>query len=339
MSTEAKLTSHAALRGMVADLFQPKQSIYWMDFVFHVAMGWLCFSLSITQAGWVFWLCLVISIFSLYRAVIFTHELVHLKRGTFRGFTIVWDILCGIPLMVPSFLYDGVHQEHHFRNHYGTPEDGEYLPFGRGPRSLIGLYLVSHIVIPLLGVIRFALIAPLSWLLPVLRPLVLSRMSSLSIDPRYVRKVPTPVPKNWLLQEVACFIFAWTVIILTATQYLPWAVLPLWYLVAVCILLLNGVRTLVAHRYDNIRGHLSFDQQLLDSVNITGQSLLTPMMAPVGLRYHALHHLFPTMPYHHLGAAHRRLMRGLPADAAYKRTVEKSFWSAFKNLWLRSSRS
>jgi len=27
----------------------------------------------------------------------------------------------------------------------------------------------------------------------------------------------------------------------------------------------------------------------------------------VGLRYHALHHLMPSLPYHSLGEAHRRL--------------------------------
>ena len=34
---------------------------------------------------------------------------------------------------------------------------------------------------------------------------------------------------------------------------------------------------------------------------------LSVLWAPVGLRYHALHHLMPSMPYHSLGEAHRRL--------------------------------
>jgi hypothetical protein len=37
---------------------------------------------------------------------------------------------------------------------------------------------------------------------------------------------------------------------------------------------------------------------------------------PLGLRYHALHHLFPSLPYHALGTAHRRLIVALPPDSA-----------------------
>ncbi len=40
-------------------------------------------------------------------------------------------------------------------------------------------------------------------------------------------------------------------------------------------------------------------------------------MFPVGLRYHALHHLFPFLPYHNLGKAHARLIARLPAGSPY----------------------
>ena len=45
-----------------------------------------------------------------------------------------------------------------------------------------------------------------------------------------------------------------------------------------------------------------------------------PLGAPVGLRYHALHHYLPTVPYHSLGALHRRLLAELPANDPYRRT-------------------
>ena len=55
-------------------------------------------------------------------------------------------------------------------------------------------------------------------------------------------------------------------------------------------------------------GELTFVEQLLDSVNYPGRALLYVPIMPVGLRYHALHHLFPTMPVMHtipLGLAQR----------------------------------
>ena len=58
----------------------------------------------------------------LYRAVIFVHELTHLKKDTFRFFHVVWNFICGYPLMLPSMLYQGVHIDHHKQKLYGTQE-------------------------------------------------------------------------------------------------------------------------------------------------------------------------------------------------------------------------
>jgi len=52
----------------------------------------------------------------------------------------------------------------------------------------------------------------------------------------------------------------------------------------------------------------------------------------VGLRFHALHHLFPTLPYHALGAVHRKLTLELPADAVYRSTSEPGLSSALAVL-------
>ena len=46
-------------------------------------------------------------------------------------------------------------------------------------------------------------------------------------------------------------------------------------------------------------------------------ALLPMLWAPVGLRYPALHHLLPGVPYHSLAEAHRRISRMLEPGSPY----------------------
>jgi fatty acid desaturase len=59
--------------------------------------------------------------------------------------------------------------------------------------------------------------------------------------------------------------------------------------------------------------------QYLDSVNV--QSPLAALWAPVGLRFHALHHLMPSLPYHALPEAHRRISAQLGTGSTYAKSI------------------
>ena len=76
--------------------------------------------------------------------------------------------------------------------------------------------------------------------------------------------------------------------------------------------------SLVAHLWENEGEAMTVTAQFLDSVNVPPPGITAEIWAPVGLRYHALHHLMPSMPYHDLPEAHRRLARELGVGSTYE---------------------
>lgn len=324
-------------RRLVKGLYKPNPAIYWTDFLLSVSVGWAAFALGATQPLFSFWqiLCCLIAGLALYRAVVFTHELSHLSAGAFGLFRLAWNLLCGLPMMVPSFMYRGVHMEHHRTRVYGTEKDGEYLPFASNRPARILLYLAQAFVLPALLLARFIILTPLAYLSPVIRRTVWQRASSLSIDADYRRPLSAMEASNdWRWQEPAAFCYGAFGVIFILLDILPLAAVGIWYVVMVMILLANSMRTLAAHRYRNPGNQsMSVAEQFLDSVDVPGKSWLTPLWAPVGLRYHATHHLFPAMPYHNLGKAYRKLVAELPDSRPYLRSTRKGLWHALAGLW------
>jgi fatty acid desaturase len=324
-------------RALVRDLMTPKPLIYWADFLFHIILGWAAFAAALgaqPASAWQISFC-VIAGFSLYRAAIFIHELAHLKKGTFRLFRFAWNVLCGIPLLIPSFTYDGVHINHHKRDVYGTKTDGEYLPFAtRKPIGMIG-YVFLSFLLPLLFAGRFLVLTPLSYLIPSLRKVIWRRASSLTIDLAFQR--PEEAVRNdqhWRLQEFATWLFVTAVAASVALGFLTDRVVVLWYVISVFIFFLNSLRTLAAHAYRNPGDRrLDIAEQYLDSIDVPGNLFITALWAPVGLRYHATHHLFPNLPYHNLGKAQRRLHQELSGRSYCRTTLRSSLGAALWHIW------
>jgi fatty acid desaturase len=328
---------------LVHDLMTPNPVIYWLDFLFHISLGWAAFVTALLVPSFSAWqlLAFVVAALAHYRAAIFIHELAHLKKGTFNIFRLVWNLTSGIPLLIPSFTYDGVHYDHHKPDIYGTSEDGEYIPFAtQNPALMIG-YVLFSFLLPLIFLCRYLLLTPLSYLIPPLRKFCWERVSSLTINPTYKRpKNCIRNDKHWQLQEFATFVFATTVLTCVILGILPFKALVLWYLVGLVIFLLNSLRTLSAHAYRNSGNQkMGFAEQYLDSINIPGNLFITALWAPVGLRYHATHHLFMSLPYHNLGKAQRRLVNGLSDNTLYLKTMRNSMRDALRRIWGEASAS
>ncbi|HEY5038281.1 MAG TPA: fatty acid desaturase [bacterium] len=327
----------AEAKRIVQDLFKPNPLLYWADFLFYDLLGWAAFILAVRARDFsLFQLFIfVVAGFALYRAVLFVHELSHLKKGTFQVFRWIWNLLCGFPLTLPSFLYVGVHTDHHKQQIYGTKDDPEYFAFALAKPYRIPLFPLTMLVAPAFFLLRFLVLAPLSYIFYPLRKPLWVLASHLAAGGTYRRPLPDPKEKRsaWI-QEFMTFAYLATGVTLMAQGILPWKVLLIWYFIAVFILVANSVRSLAAHCDRNPPGHvMSFEEQIQDSTDIPGNLFLTPLWAPVGLRYHATHHLFNGIPYHSLGEAHRRLTRNLPKNSPYRLSLRKSLWSALAQLW------
>ena len=305
---------------LTRDLHAPRPIVYWTDMLASAALGYVALAGAILLPGAWALVAGAVAVLALYRASLFIHEISHIKHSALPGFKQGWNAVVGVPLLAPSFMYEGVHNLHHARTRYGTVDDPEYLPLALMKPWTVPVFVLLAALAPVGFLIRYAVLTPLSCAVPGLRRVVVERFSSLAINPRFRRRMPEgEAGREMLRLEVAASAWALTVIALWATGVVSFAAFVAFVSVLSAVMVINQVRTLVAHLWENEGEAISVTAQYLDSVNVPPPSLLPALWAPVGLRYHALHHLLPGVPYHSLGEAHRRLNAALDGRSPYHR--------------------
>ena len=301
------------------DLIAPRPAVYWGDLIVSTLVGYGALAGAIAARSTAPAVaCAVVSALALYRAISFIHELTHMKHASLPGFRLGWNALVGVPMLTPSFMYEGVHNLHHAKTRYGTSEDPEYLPLALMKPWTLPVFILVAALAPVALLVRFAVLAPLGLVFPTLRRMVRERYSALAINPQFRRRAPDGAAlAQWNRTEAAasCWAIALVALVVTGTVSLRSFGIALGIASAVAVV--NQVRTLVAHLWENEGEAMSVTAQYLDSVNVPPPALLPMLWAPVGLRYHALHHLLPSLPYHSLGEVHRRLSATLCEESPY----------------------
>ncbi len=314
MRTAAELTR---------DLSEARAAIYWPDMLGSAGIGYAALAGAIVvHTTWIAIACAAVAVLALYRALLFIHEISHLHRNALPGFRTAWNALVGVPMLTPSFMYEGVHPLHHARTRYGTVDDPEYLPLAlMKPWSLPAFVLIA-LLAPIGLVIRYAVLAPLGVIVPAVRKMNWERFSALAINPSFRRRpAEDDVRRRFAWLEACCCV--WAIVLLASIFVFGWRPFLIGLGVFSAVGLLNQLRTLVAHLWENEGEAMTVTAQYLDSVNVPPPAPLSALWAPVGLRYHALHHLMPSMPYHSLGEAHRRLRLHLDAGTTFWQASHK----------------
>jgi fatty acid desaturase len=308
-----------AAAALTRDLGEAKPRIYWSDMLGSAAVGYAALAGAIVApATWMTIALGVVSTLALYRALLFIHELTHLHRDALPGFRTTWNLLVGIPMLTPSFMYEDGHTIHHSRKRYGTPDDPEYLPLALMKPWSLPLFLLIALLAPPALVVRYGVLAPLGLIIPPLRRLNWARFSTLAINPDFRRRPADPQNKlRFVLLETGAAL--WGMALIASIAVVGWRPLAVALGVFSAVAVLNQLRTLVAHLWENEGEPMSVTAQYLDSVNVPPPGRIAALWAPVGLRFHALHHLLPSLPYHSLAEAHRRLSADAGAQATYGR--------------------
>jgi len=307
-----------AARDLTKELGEAKPAIYWPDMLVSAGIGYAGIAVAIASASFGVKLAAgLVAALALYRALMFIHELTHIHRDALPGFRTAWNLLVGIPMLTPSFMYEGVHVIHHKRTQYGTVEDPEYLPLALMKPWSLPLFVLVAMLLPVALIVRFGVLYPLGLLVPPLRTFVWERFSSLSINPEFRRRAPEgELAGRVRWQEAGASL--WALALIASVFVFGWQPLATALAILSLAAVLNQLRTLVAHLWENEGEAMTVTAQFLDSVNVPPPGIAAEIWAPVGLRYHALHHLMPSMPYHDLPEAHRRLVHELGTGSTYE---------------------
>lgn len=326
------------VKPLIADLMEPNPRIFWFDLLVSSSIGWgaLAGAILLMQDSPVIAAGLIlVSAACLFRGIVFQHEMVHIRKPWIKRFEVAWNLLIGFPFFIPAVTYRS-HLDHHRTKEYGTIRDPRYFFKGAQFRKAMLLPPLASPIAFFVIAFRYLVLAPLSYVIRGrFRRWVLTEFGLQKINFQYkATKLDETTRHAILRSEVFCIAFWSALIALMVTGVVSWYVIPGMATVAMVIFIANHFRAFAAHFYRSSgESSMTFEQQLRDSISIVGPCPLSPLFGPVGLRFHSLHHLVPTLPYHAMRAAHNRLMEKLPADHPYRQTIRRDLVTTLIEIW------
>ncbi|HEY4164807.1 MAG TPA: hypothetical protein VGM59_17195 [Dongiaceae bacterium] len=342
---------------MLQDLMEYRPWIYFADFTASIAIGyfacWEYFTVKDYSPAQFFWF--LVAGLALFRAGVFVNEIARMPEGRMVAFKTYWNLICGIPLLMPSFKYELVRPNARMSaEQAAASESDNEIPLGLRPERLTG-HLLRIFAAPVLGAARFLLIGPLLILHPRIRGWLWARLPANFPIPHQSGELMPTAGRRRNAAEICCFLVVLAVVFAYADDIVPWSTFAELYALCVfavalrCIqnlfearlllsngqgakaaagdsssvIMLPGVENSILSNSAAMAGvnEDGLEPALGRSVTVAGPPVIDALLLPVGSRYRGLREALPSVPYHNLGAAHRRLMAELPADSTYRRHV------------------
>ncbi len=288
----------------------------WFDLFSNALIGWSAFFYTCFHFNFI---TFFVAIFFIYRGTILVHEVSHIAKKI-KGYRTAFNILFGWPNAYPVYLGDA-HLFHHGKRTYATKRDPEYKYIAEFNVVTLVRPILSSILLPIVQILRFG-VFPLAYLFlsKEQRVWVYQNISTLAFSMDYKRPIKNVDREIKVMvgNDFMCFLYKLSIASAIYFELLPIATIWVWLGVVVISSTLNMYRALFNHLYTNESlAPLSWEEHLMDTVTI--ESGISSFFIFVnGLNYHAIHHLFPELPYTNLARAHADLMRELPADHIYK---------------------
>lgn len=318
----------------LSDLTSPSLRRFQIEFALSAITYWAAFFVGVTgQTPTTRLTAIAIAVLACFRCIMFLHPIFHLPRPLRLKMQNTYDWLFGIWGLIPYALYAETHRVHHHPAHTASNRDPEYLAFSKTSRAFIASYIAKSLLIPSLLLIRFTTLTWLGTFSLPLRKWVELKASALSLRPDFEARIPTEAErKKRLRKEWIGSLFFVSLVVASPGG------LAIWFFVATACSLMNALQLLVLHEYRGREEKASSTyDELDDTTTFTTQTpWFTEIWAPVGQRFHALHHLVPNLPYYAMPEAHARLIEILPENSAYHRTFRKSYVAQFRRIWERS---
>jgi fatty acid desaturase len=330
------MKSFAELKSLVQDLHGINARRVYSELLIIAIVSWGCyFALFFHIPMNIKVILFFISAIAFYRGLSFIHEVSHFDR-ILPKFKLIYNTLFGVPYRVPSYSLT-THNFHHGIKTFGSIQDPEYEKWTERKKIFLLRPFILSFIYPLALTTRFVLIPLLfPFMNKKLQRSIHQKISSFVMNLKYLRPYSEEDFQEMKIQDISCAIYFLAFTTLTLYFGVFKLAYGIWYAQITFISLMNTYRALVAHRYQVHRADPEWsarEMQVNDSVTIEG-SFLTEIWAPIGLRYHSTHHMFPSIPYYNLGKAHRRIKTAISKDHPYSKTIEPNFITALSKLAL-----